>query len=284
MPRLLGVDIPNDRPTVISLTYLYGVGPKIARDLCHKAGIDPQVRARELREDELARLAALLDKDYVVEGQLRRQRNQNIARLKDIGCYRGIAASPRSAGPRPAHPHQRPNPQGPEEDRRRQEGREGSAVAGHVSISCRVSDGQCHFPGGSFQAVAKTTTASTTARKKVRRNVTVGVVHIKATFNNTMITITDTKGETLCWASAGTCGFKGSRKSTPFAGQMSAQQVADKAIKFGMKEVDVKVKGPGSGRESAITALQAAGLKIKSIEDVTPLPHNGCRPKKRRRV
>ncbi len=107
--------------------------------------------------------------------------------------------------------------------------------------------------------MAKTTTAATTARKKVRRNVTVGVAHIKATFNNTVITITDTKGETLCWASAGTCGFKGSRKSTPFAGQMSAQQVAEKAIKFGMKEVDVKVKGPGSGRESAITALQAAG-------------------------
>jgi small subunit ribosomal protein S13 len=90
MPRLLGVDIPNDRPTVVSLTYIYGVGPKTARDLCHKAGVNPQARARELREDELARLAALLDKDYVVEGQLRRQRNQNIARLKDIGCYRGL--------------------------------------------------------------------------------------------------------------------------------------------------------------------------------------------------
>jgi small subunit ribosomal protein S11 len=114
--------------------------------------------------------------------------------------------------------------------------------------------------------------------------VTVGVAHIKATFNNTTVTITDTKGDTLCWASSGTSGFKGSRKSTPFAGQMAAQQAAEKAIKFGVKEVDVKVKGPGSGRESAITALQAAGLTIKSIEDVTPLPHNGCRPKKRRRV
>lgn len=90
MPRLLGVDIPGDKPTVISLRYLYGVGPKIARDLCHKAGVNPQSRARELREDELARLATLLDKDYVVEGQLRRQVNQNIARLKDINCYRGI--------------------------------------------------------------------------------------------------------------------------------------------------------------------------------------------------
>ena len=121
-------------------------------------------------------------------------------------------------------------------------------------------------------------------RRRTRRNVTVGVAHIKATFNNTTVTITDTKGDTLCWSSAGTSGFKGSRKSTPFAGQLAAQQVAEKAMKFGVKEVDVKVKGPGSGRESAITALQAAGLLIKSIEDVTPLPHNGCRPKKRRRV
>jgi small subunit ribosomal protein S13 len=90
MPRLLGVDIPNDRPTVVALTYLYGVGPKHSRDLCHKAGIDPHIRARDLREAELARLAHLLDKDYVVEGQLRRQRNQNIIRLRDIGCYRGL--------------------------------------------------------------------------------------------------------------------------------------------------------------------------------------------------
>jgi small subunit ribosomal protein S11 len=133
--------------------------------------------------------------------------------------------------------------------------------------------------------VAKSSSSSSsTTRRKARRSVTVGIAHIKATFNNTMITITDTKGETLCWASAGTSGFKGSRKSTPFAGQLSAQQVAEKAMKYGMKEIEVRVKGPGSGRESAITALQAAGLKIKSIEDVTPLPHNGCRPKKRRRV
>jgi small subunit ribosomal protein S11 len=114
--------------------------------------------------------------------------------------------------------------------------------------------------------------------------VTVGIVHIRASFNNTTVTITDTKGDTLCWATSGTSGFKGSRKSTPFAGQLAAQQAAEKAIKFGMKEVDVRVNGPGSGRESAITSLQAAGLTIKSIEDVTPLPHNGCRPKKRRRV
>jgi len=126
--------------------------------------------------------------------------------------------------------------------------------------------------------------AATTTKRKARRNVTVGIAYIKASFNNTTVTITDSKGDALCWDSAGTTGFKGSRKSTPFAGQMAAQQAAEKASKFGVKEVDVKVKGPGSGRESAITALQAAGLTIKSIEDITPLPHNGCRPPKRRRV
>ena len=123
-----------------------------------------------------------------------------------------------------------------------------------------------------------------TKKRKPRRNVTVAIAHVKATFNNTTVTITDTKGDTLCWASAGTSGFKGSRKSTPFAGQCAAQQAAEKATKFGMRDVEVRVKGPGSGRESAITSLQAAGLNVKLIEDVTPIPHNGCRPRKKRRV
>lgn len=121
-------------------------------------------------------------------------------------------------------------------------------------------------------------------RKKVRRSVTRGIAHVKATFNNTMITITDTAGETLAWASAGTVGFKGTRKSTPFAAGRAAEKAAVAAKKFGLKEIEVRVKGPGSGRESAITSLQAAGLRIQSIEDVTPLPHNGCRPAKKRRV
>lgn len=121
-------------------------------------------------------------------------------------------------------------------------------------------------------------------KRKQKRLVANGVAHIKVTFNNTNVTITDAKGDTICWATSGTSGFKGSRKSTPFAGQMAAQQAADKAKKFGMKEIDVKVKGPGSGRDMAITALQQSGLTIKTIEDVTPLPHNGCRPCKRRRV
>jgi small subunit ribosomal protein S11 len=121
-------------------------------------------------------------------------------------------------------------------------------------------------------------------RKKIRRNVTKAVAHVKATFNNTIVTITDLNGDVLCWATAGTVGFKGSRKSTPFAAQRAAETCAEKASKFGVREVEVRVKGPGSGRESAITGMQSSGLKVKAIEDVTPLPHNGCRPPKRRRV
>jgi small subunit ribosomal protein S11 len=114
--------------------------------------------------------------------------------------------------------------------------------------------------------------------------VTRGVAHIKATFNNTMVTITDTNGETISWASAGTVGFKGARKSTPFAAGRAAENAAQTARKSGMVEVEVKVKGPGAGREQAILNLQNAGLKVTGIEDVTPLPHNGCRPPKKRRV
>ena len=121
-------------------------------------------------------------------------------------------------------------------------------------------------------------------RRRVRRTVALGVAHIKASFNNTVVTITDLNGDALCWASAGTIGFKGSRKSTPFAAQRAAESAAQQAQKLGVRQVEVKVKGPGSGRESAIRALQATGLEIKSIEDVTPLPHNGCRPRKKRRV
>ena len=122
------------------------------------------------------------------------------------------------------------------------------------------------------------------AKKKIRKGVSKGVAHIKATFNNTIVTITDTNGETLSWASAGTVGFKGARKSTPFAAGRAAEKAGTEARKHGMVEIEVKVKGPGAGREQAILNLQNAGLKVTGIEDVTPLPHNGCRPPKKRRV
>ena len=121
-------------------------------------------------------------------------------------------------------------------------------------------------------------------KKKVRKNVAKAIVHIKATFNNTLITITDPDGDAICSGSSGCVGFKGSRKSTPFAAQQAAQRCAGTAMRNGVREVEIRVKGPGSGRESAISAMQQAGLRISSIEDVTPLPHNGCRPPKKRRV
>ena len=121
-------------------------------------------------------------------------------------------------------------------------------------------------------------------RKRERKNITSGIAHVNASFNNTMITITDDQGNTVAWASSGASGFKGSRKSTPYAAQVAADSASKKAMEHGVKTLEVEVKGPGSGRESALRALQAAGFTITSIRDVTPLPHNGCRPPKRRRV
>jgi small subunit ribosomal protein S11 len=131
---------------------------------------------------------------------------------------------------------------------------------------------------------AKTGAKKAGQTKKIRKGVTKGIVYIKATFNNTVVTITDTNGETLSWASAGCVGFKGARKSTPFAAGRAADRAATEAKKSGLQEVEVRVKGPGAGREQAILNLQHAGLRVSSIEDVTPLPHNGCRPPKKRRV
>lgn len=125
---------------------------------------------------------------------------------------------------------------------------------------------------------------ATRVRRRERKNISSGVVHVNSSFNNTMITITDAQGNAISWSSAGTMGFKGSRKSTPYAAQVAAEDAAKKAQEHGVQTVEVNVRGPGSGRESALRALQAAGLTVTSIRDVTPIPHNGCRPPKRRRV
>lgn len=131
--------------------------------------------------------------------------------------------------------------------------------------------------------MAKAATAKAPARK-VKKNITTGVVHVNATFNNTLIVVSDDQGNTISWSSAGLVGFKGSRKSTPYAAQMAAEDAGRKAQEHGVKEVYVEIKGPGSGRESALRALGMIGLNVRSIKDITPIPHNGCRPRKRRRV
>ena len=133
-------------------------------------------------------------------------------------------------------------------------------------------------------AAAATGAAAPRARRKERKNITSGVAHVNASFNNTTITITDAQGNTISWSSAGMMGFKGSRKSTPYAAQMAAEDAGKKASEHGVRTLEVNISGPGSGRESALRALQAAGMTITTIRDVTPIPHNGCRPPKRRRV
>jgi small subunit ribosomal protein S11 len=149
-----------------------------------------------------------------------------------------------------------------------------------------VLDGPLHFAQGTDDKMAKAAAAAPGARvrKRERKNITSGIAHVNASFNNTMITITDDQGNTVAWASSGASGFKGSRKSTPYAAQVAADSASKKAMEHGVKTLEVEVKGPGSGRESALRALQAAGFTITSIRDVTPIPHNGCRPPKRRRV
>jgi small subunit ribosomal protein S11 len=131
---------------------------------------------------------------------------------------------------------------------------------------------------------AQAAAAGGKVRRREKKNIASGVAHVNASFNNTMITITDVQGNTIAWSSSGTMGFKGSRKSTPFAAQMAAEDAGKKAMEHGMKTIEVEVTGPGSGRESALRALQAVGFQVTSIRDVTPIPHNGCRPRKRRRV
>ncbi len=132
--------------------------------------------------------------------------------------------------------------------------------------------------------MAKTPAGGRRPKKRERKNVTHGVVHIKSSFNNTIVSITDLQGNVLSWASAGNAGFKGSRKSTPFAAQLAAEQAARRAMEHGVRKVDVVVKGPGSGRETAIRSIQNVGIEVTGIKDVTPVPHNGCRPPKRRRL
>ena len=206
MARIAGVDLPREKRIEIGLTYIYGIGRPSADKILAKAEVNPDTRVRDLTDDEVKRLSAVIDETMTVEGDLRREIALNIKRLQEIGCYRGI--------------------------RHRKHGQ----------------------------------------------------AHIQSSFNNTIVTLTDNEGNALSWASAGGLGFRGSRKSTPYAAQMAAETATKAALIHGLKTVDVMVKGPGSGREAAIRALQACGLEVTSIRDVTPVPHNGCRPPKRRRV
>ena len=216
----------------------------------------PTRRVNDLTETEIIQIREAIDRDYVVEGDLRREVAMNIKRLMDLGCYRGLAASQGTAGPRPAHAHQRP----------------------HAQRSRRALSQARKRSPNKWRRLLRV------ARKKEKKIVVTGVAHVSATFNNTIITITDGQGNAVSWSSAGSLGFKGSRKSTPYAAQVAAEDAAKKAVEHGMRTLEVEVSGPGAGRESALRALQAVGLTVTTIRDVTPIPHNGCRAPKRRRV
>ena len=234
MARIAGVDLPRDKRGQIAIQYIYGIGIPSAKKVMADARVDPNKRVKAWSDEETARVRDIIEREFKVEGDLRREVSMSVKRLMDIGCYRGIRH------------------------------RKGLPVRGQrTHTNARTRKG---------------------GRKRERKEVRVGIAHVQATFNNTIVTLTDKMGNVVSWASAGSVGFKGSRKSTPFAAQTAAENAARKAMDLGLKQVEVFVRGPGAGREAAIRSLQAVGLEITAIRDVTPIPHNGCRPPKRRRV
>ena len=261
MARIAGIDIPREKRVEIALTYVYGIGLPTSQKILQQTNVNPDTRVRDLTEDQVNRLREVIDRRYKVEGDLRREVALNIKRLIEIGSYRGLRHRrnlPVRGQRTKTNARQR---RGPEADRRRP----AQEVRGRV--------------GGMADRKR-----APKQRRRERKNVPQGHVHIQATFNNTIVTITDQTGNVISWGSAGIVGFKGSRKSTPYAAALSADSAAKKAMEHGMRQVEVYVKGPGAGREQAVRSLQAAGLEVTAITDVTPIPHNGCRPPKRRRV
>ena len=252
MARISGVDIPNAKRVEVALTYIYGIGPKSAKNILAATGINPDTRAKDLTEDDIAKLRDEIENHYTVEGELRREVALNIKRLVEINCYRGIRH------------------------------RKGLPVRGQrTKTNARTRKGPAKTIANKKKAKA---VKKVIKKRRDRKNIEAGHAHIRSTFNNTIVTITDVQGNTVAWSSSGGQGFKGSRKNTPYAAQTAAEAAAKGAMEHGMKTVEVYVKGPGNGREAAIRALQTAGLNITLIKDVTPIPHNGCRPPKRRRV
>src|SRR5581483_2027761 len=245
MARVAGVDLPPNKRAEIGLTYIYGIGRSRSASILKEANVNVDTRVRDLTEEDLGRIRAILESQGEIEGDLRKRIQMDIKRLMDIGAYRGLR-------------HRR-----------------GLPVRGqrtHTNARTRK--------GPRRATIAK----KKVFRKKEKKNIPSGIVYIAASFNNTMISITDLEGNLIAQSSSGARGFRGSRKGTPFAAQQAAYEAAKKAIEAGMQQAEVRVKGPGGGRESAIRAINNAGIRVVAIRDTTPIPHNGCRPPKRRRV
>src|SRR5580704_10900562 len=255
MARIAGVDLPRTKRIEIGLTYIYGIGRVRSNIILKDAGVSADVRVKDLSEDDVRKISRVIEEQGGVEGDLRKEISMNIKRLMEIGCYRGMR-------------HRR-----------------GLPVRGQrTRTNARTRKGPRKGDKGDKKEGAAGKRKKTFKKRGEKRIVHHGLAHIHASFNNTTVTITDTEGNVVAWSSAGGIGFKGSRKGTPFAATQAALNAGNAAKGVGMRSLDVRVKGPGSGRESAIRALQTVGLEVKSIRDVTPIPHNGCRPPKRRRV
>src|SRR2546421_395400 len=270
MARIIGVEVPPNKRIEIALRYIYGIGPSNSKDILARANINPGIRAKDLTEQQLSQIVhAIQDGKYIIEGDLRREVGMNLKRLQGIKCYRGIR-------------HLRNLPV-----RGRRTGRADAApttAAGAANPAEAAPGGGVAAAPPAAELLADDLAGKKIVKAKGAKNIVAGVANILATFNNTLVSITDMQGHVIGWSSAGRVGFKGSRKSTAYAAQQVAQDAARQAMSHGMREIEVRVKGPGSGRESAIRALQAIGLEITTIKDVTPVPHNGCRPRKKRRV
>lgn len=249
--RISGVDLPNKK-IEIALTYIVGIGRSTALKICQAAKIDPAAKANDLQTEDLKKIQGIIEDNYKVEGELRSEVSLNIKRLIDIACYRGLRH------------------------------RKGLPVRGQkTKTNARTRKGKVKTVANKKKQQRDSKLAKT---KKNKQSVSEGKVFIQASFNNTIITITDMSGNTIAWSSSGSLGFRGAKRSTPYASQMTAETVGKTAMTQGLKTAHVFVKGPGMGREAAIRTLGNLGLSVVSICDTTPIPHNGCRPRKARRV
>ena len=256
MARIAGVNLPREKRLEVALTYIYGIGQPTAQRICSDLDLSVDEKVRDLTDEEITKLRAYIDTNLEVEGELRRERSQAIKRLQEIGVL-----------PRVRHRRGLPvNGQRTKTNARTRKGPKKTVGRGRGPRS----------NGGSSSP-----TVEGPRPPPGEKNIAIGQAHIKTSFNNTIVSLTDKDGNVIAWESAGSAGFKGSRKSTPFAAQVTADSCARKGMEHGLQKVEVFVKGPGSGRETAIRSLQAAGLEILGVKDVSPQAHNGVRPKKR---
>ena len=246
--RIVGVDLPQNKRGEIALTYIYGIGRSSSAKILDKAGVDRDLKVKDWTDDQAAKIREIIGAEYKVEGDLRSEVQLNIKRLMDIGCYRGVRH------------------------------RIGLPVRGQsTKNNARTRKGKKKTVAN----MAKKTVAAKKRNVKVDAN---GQLHVHSSFNNIIVSLANSEGQIISWSSAGKMGFRGSKKNTPYAAQMAAQDCAKVAYDLGLRKVKAYVKGPGNGRESAIRTVHGAGIEVTEIIDVTPLPHNGCRPPKRRRV